>query len=410
MAHPHFPWPMYEPLHRYDQEWMVPGLGLIERPDMATLLETNNRFIEAYLVGLNHEMGRELLWREYPTDQRGTYFDSFWTGEPELVADLHEPPWRTGELGAHVDQALDGRLVFLVRGDLVRRYPGVVAHAAPRGGPRTRGIPIFEAASPIETLFHVFLPPNVLLVGFDMTRARIDTPGETWWFTLSENPTEPRFGLDPSPRGRPHARQPDLGRLRGHPARRVPGRDPATCRGQRSRPRTRWGTSSAQVAYAAVPAARPGPRSWARGWWQGRCSHGRPRARPPQRTSSWPRPTAAADRAYAELDLRLRADRGDCSPRPGRPATRTQPRWRASRSQALLTERRTTAGGPSAGTHDRFAADLVNLLGDDIDLEGRRPAGAAAGADRGAARPPTWRRCGCGSSPTPCTPSRSTRA
>ena len=57
MAHPHFKYPMYEPLHRYDREWMVPGLGLIKKPDMATLLETNNRFIEAYLVGLNHEMG-----------------------------------------------------------------------------------------------------------------------------------------------------------------------------------------------------------------------------------------------------------------------------------------------------------------------------------------------------------------
>ena len=80
MAHPRFPYPMYEPLHRYDREWMVPGLGLIPRPDMATLLQTNNSFIEAYLVGLNHEMARELLWREYPTDQRGTYFSSFWTG------------------------------------------------------------------------------------------------------------------------------------------------------------------------------------------------------------------------------------------------------------------------------------------------------------------------------------------
>ena len=38
MAHPRFPYPMYEPLHRYDREWMVPGLGLIKRPDMATLL------------------------------------------------------------------------------------------------------------------------------------------------------------------------------------------------------------------------------------------------------------------------------------------------------------------------------------------------------------------------------------
>jgi hypothetical protein len=34
------------------------------------------------------------------------------------------------------------------------------------------------------------------LAGFDLTQARVQTPGETWWFTLSENPTEPRFGLD----------------------------------------------------------------------------------------------------------------------------------------------------------------------------------------------------------------------
>ena len=49
-------------------------------------------------------MGRELLWREYPTDQRGTYFDSFWTGEPELVADLHElAVARPASCGSHVD-------------------------------------------------------------------------------------------------------------------------------------------------------------------------------------------------------------------------------------------------------------------------------------------------------------------
>jgi hypothetical protein len=244
MAHPHFPWPMYEPLHRWDPEWMVPGLGLIERPDMATLLETNNRFIEAYLVGLNHEMGRELLWREYPTDQRGTYFDSFWTGRPELKADLHELPWRTGSIGEHM-AGPDKRLVFLVRGDLVRRYPGVVAHAA-READRDRGIPIFEATSPIETLFHVFLPPNVLLVGFDMTRARIDTPGETWWFTLSENPTEPRFGLDPSREGgftRDNLIWDDFGVTQ-------PGQFLDATRNLPlvNFPPNRWGTSSAQVA------------------------------------------------------------------------------------------------------------------------------------------------------------------
>jgi hypothetical protein len=236
---------MYEPLHRYDREWMVPGLGLIKQPDMATLLETNNRFIEAYLVGLNHEMARELLWREFPTDQRGTYFSSFWTGASELVADMHEPAWRDGKLGSHVDPALDGQLVFLVRGDLVRRYPGVVAHAAREAG-SADGIPIFEAASPVRTLFHVHLPPNVLLVGFAMKKERIATPGERWWFTLSENPTEPRFGLDPA-RAEPLSRDSlvwtDFGL--GNPG----GFLDATRHTNISFEGSTWGASSAEVAY-----------------------------------------------------------------------------------------------------------------------------------------------------------------
>ena len=103
--------------------------------------------------------------------------------------------------------------MFLVRGDLIRRYPGVVAHAVREADAATAstGHPDLRAGrtSPIETLFHVLLPPNVLLVGFDLTRARIDTPGETWWFTLSENPTEPRFGLDPS-RDRPASTRDNL--------------------------------------------------------------------------------------------------------------------------------------------------------------------------------------------------------
>ena len=40
------------------------------------------------MVGLNHEFARELLWREYPTDQRGSYFRQFW--------DVSELPGRAG--------------------------------------------------------------------------------------------------------------------------------------------------------------------------------------------------------------------------------------------------------------------------------------------------------------------------
>lgn len=243
MAHPRFRDAMYEPLHRYDPEWMVPGLGLIVRPDMATLLQTNNRFVEAYLIGLNHEMARELLWREFPTDQRGTYFSSFWTGTPELVSDLHEAPWRTGGLGSHITLG-DGQIVFLVRGDLVRRYPGVVAHAVPALGLDAQGVPYFAAGSPVRTLFHVHLPPNVLLVGFAMTRAQID---DTWWFTLSENPTEPRFGLDPS-RDDPNPTRDSL--IWADFGVQRPGQFlDATRNTAIAFDQSQWGASSASVAY-----------------------------------------------------------------------------------------------------------------------------------------------------------------
>ena len=77
MAYPELDIPMYKPLVDRSTELFVPNLHLIEQ-NTVTLLETNQRFIEAYMVGLNHEFARELLWREYPTDQRGSYFRQFW--------------------------------------------------------------------------------------------------------------------------------------------------------------------------------------------------------------------------------------------------------------------------------------------------------------------------------------------
>ena len=43
-----------------------------------TLMATNPRFVEAFLVGANHEMNRELLCRTFPTDRPGTAFHHFW--------------------------------------------------------------------------------------------------------------------------------------------------------------------------------------------------------------------------------------------------------------------------------------------------------------------------------------------
>src|SRR4029077_17225102 len=74
---PDFPQPMYEAIRDLSQEFLFPGLEQVPA-NTVTLLETNPKFVESFLVGLNAEMSRELLWRNYPTDQRGTYFRQFW--------------------------------------------------------------------------------------------------------------------------------------------------------------------------------------------------------------------------------------------------------------------------------------------------------------------------------------------
>jgi hypothetical protein len=74
---PNFPQAMYEPLRDTSHELLLPGVERI-RQNTIGLLKTNRRFMESYMCGLNHEFAGELLWRDYPTDQRGSYFRQFW--------------------------------------------------------------------------------------------------------------------------------------------------------------------------------------------------------------------------------------------------------------------------------------------------------------------------------------------
>ena len=64
MAAPRFDRAMYRALDDYDREWLVPGLGTLPEAEMVTVLEANDAFVEAFLVGLSDELGRELLWRQ----------------------------------------------------------------------------------------------------------------------------------------------------------------------------------------------------------------------------------------------------------------------------------------------------------------------------------------------------------
>jgi hypothetical protein len=201
MDAPSFPQPMYAALRDLSQDLLFPGLEHVP-PNTVQLLETNARFIEAFMVGLNAEMGRELLWRDYPTDQRGTYFRQFWdtagAAQPQQdITPIHQ--WGGRALGATATGAGGDKLVLLIRGGLLRRYPNTVIYAVKavvRNGKRepATGAPLPEA----YPVFRGTLHPDVTFIGFDLTRSEV-VAGDGWFFVLQQQPTEPRFGLDDAP-------------------------------------------------------------------------------------------------------------------------------------------------------------------------------------------------------------------
>ena len=215
MLYPKFPQPMYEALRDLGQDWLLPGLELIEANTVALVI-TNQRMIESYMVGLNHEMSRELLWNEFPTDQRGSYFRQFWNvagveppnNDVDKLRDIREiHAWiKRLALGNHSARPPmpngEERLVLLVRGDLFRRYPNTEVYAlkaqAHASGKRTLG------TERVNYEFHGKLLPDVAFFGFPLTPTQAvgaadatdATVDQGWFFVLQEQPAEPRFGLD----------------------------------------------------------------------------------------------------------------------------------------------------------------------------------------------------------------------
>lgn len=207
VAHPRFARPMSERLIEIAPDFLLPGLDQVP-PNTVTLVQANGRFIEAFMVGLNHEMGRELLWREYPTDLRGTYFKNFWDDADDDGIAMGFPPihsW-TNSLGANRNASVGDPLILLLRGDLIRRYPNAILYAAK--AERDANGRIRPGATERFPLFRGAAPPDVTFFGFRMTateaRGSAQPNGDPgWFFVLQQQPGEPDFGLDVDPGGEP---------------------------------------------------------------------------------------------------------------------------------------------------------------------------------------------------------------
>jgi hypothetical protein len=238
MAYPKIDLPMYAPLRSLSIELFLPNINLIAANSI-TLIETNQRFVEAYMVGLNHEFARKLLWRGFPTDQRGSYFRQFWDVGSYIdseglstnalkeklydIPEIHTWP-AASSLGDHNNRAVSAsggaQAVLVIRGELLKRYPTAVIFAQHAQWQRTDGridptLPrALDALTPAEEanpprsklrspLYEAKADPDIYFFGFDLTVAEAkgqsgqnpgDDPG--WFFVIKQRPGEPRFGLE----------------------------------------------------------------------------------------------------------------------------------------------------------------------------------------------------------------------
>ncbi|HLY25782.1 MAG TPA: hypothetical protein VKQ72_05545, partial [Aggregatilineales bacterium] len=239
MAYPKIDLPMYEALKAISIELFLPNINLIPSNSI-TLVETNQKFIEAFMVGLNYEFARKLQWNGFPTDQRGSYFRQFWDvrsffnsdnlDSDQLKESLYDIPelhnWDpASQLGDHNNRASAGdmgaQLVLVIRGDLLKKYPTAVIYAqraqwATKADgtidplePRSLvAITPDEEASPPRTkvrtpLYETKIDPDIYFFAFDLAIDEAkgdsgenpnDNPG--WFIVVKEREGEPRFGLE----------------------------------------------------------------------------------------------------------------------------------------------------------------------------------------------------------------------
>ena len=182
---PTFDQPAYELLRAVAPEWLLPGVDAVPL-DSVIVLGSHGAFAEAFLVGVNHALAQELLWRGYPLDREATMVGSFWGDEPTEIAQ-----WPPGSaLGTHGHGA--DALVLLLRGNFVARFPTALSYL-------TRTLADGrEHRLPPEAGGRIGGDATVLRFGLtaEQATAPITDGGGPWRIVLQEAVDHARFGAD----------------------------------------------------------------------------------------------------------------------------------------------------------------------------------------------------------------------
>jgi hypothetical protein len=191
---PVFTDPLYWDLLGLGSRWVLPGAEALRR-NRVRLVETDLNFVGAFLIGANHELGRELLWRGYPVDLRATFFRRFWDYVDPLktdIGDLHT----TWEADDTITENMGGpgteMTAIVIRGDVVRRYPTL--HCFLQEMVVVDGEAQAVEGTEVEPDFLGTLDRETMFVGFSELTS--DEVRAGYLIVIEEQAGAPRFGLD----------------------------------------------------------------------------------------------------------------------------------------------------------------------------------------------------------------------
>ena len=216
---PWFPDGLAPKLQAMSPELLLPGVGTFDM-DRVRLLEINEEFVAAFLVGANHEWSREALWREFPADLSATAFASLFDRPGDPPAPGEDTDLNTELADVDIREPLESMIggegsgtVLLIRAELIRRFPGLmITLLAPDDG----SLPLTAdgALIPERVMTPMFvgeIDESTRFVGFDIDPDVVLANG--WFVSLEEPASGPRFGFDGGsrvPRPTPPSRWTDL--------------------------------------------------------------------------------------------------------------------------------------------------------------------------------------------------------
>jgi hypothetical protein len=207
--------PLWKFLSDEAPDWLLPGAGDIPA-DRVLAVQTNPVFIDALLVGANHQTIGELRWRNLPITTRWTPLRRFWeridvAGDavatdirPIIELTTDQPIWSDastlGDL-THLSDAANGvSLVVVLHTELFRRYPATLVYLWPNpGGAETWGpVPDVDVPPPPKREYPTFsgtLTPELVFFGFGVP----PSAASDHWLVLEEPPPGYRFRHKPNP-------------------------------------------------------------------------------------------------------------------------------------------------------------------------------------------------------------------